>query len=292
MFRRQYSVFSKQLTVFSSSFQLAGLCKNLLFFVALVFSLNTFSQGYKIPELPKKQTSVYDYVNLLSSSQKTSLESKLVRYSDTTSTQIVVAIIASTEGESINYLAANWGEKWGIGDAEKDNGILVLLAKNDRKIAIQNGRGVEHLMTDFQSKRIIERVIIPEFKKGDYYRGLDKGADYIFRTLNGEFKGTRKQESKGFDPGVIFFILIVVVLFIIISRGNKNNKGGGRRFRRGSVADTIFETIILSNAGRGGGSFGGGFGGSSSGGGSFGGGGFGGGFGGGSFGGGGASGGW
>ncbi|APZ46203.1 methanol dehydrogenase [Polaribacter reichenbachii] len=273
------------------SFQFADLCKKLLLVIAFVFSLNTFSQGFEIPETPKFQTSVYDYVNLLSANQKKNLESKLVRYSDTTSTQIVIAIISSTEGENINYLAANWGEKWGIGDAEKDNGVLVLLAKDDKKIAIQNGRGVEHLLTDFQSKRIIDRVIIPEFRKGDFYAGLNKGSDYIFRTLNGEFKGTRQQESEGFDPGIIIFVIVIIIFFILISRGNKNNRGGGRGYRRGSVAGTILDTIILSNAGRGGGSFGGGFGGSS-GGGSFGGGGFGGGFGGGSFGGGGASGGW
>ena len=284
-------IFSKQYSV--GSFQLAGLRKNWLFFVALVFSLQTFAQGFKIPETPKFQTSVYDYVNLLSASQKTNLESKLVQYSDTTSTQIVVAIIASTEGENINYLAANWGEKWGIGDAKKDNGILILLAKDDKKIAIQVGRGAEPLLTDFQSKRIIERVILPEFRKGDFYGGLDKGAAYIFKTLNGEFTGTRQQDEKGFDPGIIIFIVMIIVFFLIVSRGNKNNKGGGRGFRRrGSVAGSILEAIILSNAGRGGGSFGGEFGSGSSGGGSFGGGGFGGGFGGGSFGGGGASGGW
>jgi len=276
----------------SFSFQFIVISKKILILFAVVFSLNTFSQGFQIPETPKKQTSIYDYVNLLSSIQKTNLELKLVRYSDTTSTQIVIAIIQSTEGEDINYLAANWGEKWGIGDAEKDNGVLILLAKDDRRIAIQNGRGVEYLLTDFQSKRIIERVIIPEFKKGDFYGGLDRGADYIFRTLQGEFKGTRQKETKGFEPGIIFFVLIVIVLFIIISRGNKNNRGGGRRYRRRSVAADIIETIILSNSGRSGGGFGGGFGGSSSSGGSFGGGGFGGGFGGGSFGGGGASGGW
>ena len=273
-------VFSYKLLVFS---------KKVLFFIALLFSVNFFSQGYQIPEKPKFQTSVYDYTKLLTAFQKTNLEAKLVKYSDTTSTQIVVAIISSTEGEEIKYLAANWGEEWGIGDAKKDNGILILLAKNDRKIAIQAGKGTEHLLTDFQSKRIIERVIIPEFKKGNYYSGLNKGADSIFRTLNGEFKGKRKENSKGFDPNIIFFIIIVIVFIIIISRGNKNNKGGGKRFRTGSLADTIFDTIILSNAGRGSGSFGGGFGGSSSGGSS---GGFGGGFGGGSFGGGGASGGW
>lgn len=274
------------------SCQFLAFSKKVLIIILFLVGQFSFSQGFEIPETPKFQTSVYDYVNLLSASQKTSLESKLVRYSDTTSTQIVVAIIASTEGENINYLAANWGEKWGIGDAKKDNGVLVLLAKDDKKIAIQVGRGAEPLLTDFQSKRIIERVIIPEFKKGDFYGGLDKGAEYIFKTLNGEFTGTRQQNEKGFDPGIIIFIVMIIVFFIIVSRGNKNNKGGGRGYRRGSVAGSILEAIILSNAGRGGGSFGGGFGSGSSGGGSFGGGGFGGGFGGGSFGGGGASGGW
>jgi uncharacterized protein len=284
-------IFINNQYLFSSIQSIFNLKKS-FFVVAFLFSVHLFSQGYQIPEKPKFQTSVYDYVNLLSASQKTNLESKLVRYSDTTSTQIVIAIIASTEGENINYLAANWGEKWGIGDAEKDNGVFILLAKNDRKIAIQNGRGVEYLLTDFQSKRIIERVIIPEFKKENFYKGLDKGADYIFRTLQGEFKGTRKQTSKSFDPGMIIFVIMIVIFFIIISRGNKNNRGGGKRFRRRSAAATILEAIILSNSGRSGGSFGGGFGSGSSGGGSFGGGGFGGGFGGGSFGGGGASGGW
>ncbi len=286
-------MFSKQFLV--GSFQLADLCKKLFLFLALVLSVNLFSQGYQIPEKPKKiknQKAVHDYIGLLSKTDSLSLENKLIRYSDTTSTQIVVAIILSTQGEDINYLAANWGEKWGIGNAEKDNGVLILLAKDDRKIAIQNGRGVEYLLTDFQSKRIIERVIIPEFKKGDYYRGLDKGVDYIFRTLQGEFKGSRKQNEKGFDPGIVIFIIMIIIFFILISRGNKNNRGGGKRFRERTLADSILDTIILSNAGRGGGSFGGGFGGRSSGGGSFGGGGFGGGFGGGSFGGGGASGGW
>ena len=278
---------SKQLL--ARGFKLASLCKNRCVFFTFLFAINTFSQGFQIPEKPKLQTSVFDYVNLLSANQKKSLERKLVRYSDTTSTQIVVAIIASTQGEEIKYLAANWGEEWGIGQKDKDNGVLVLLAKEDREIAIQVGRGIEPLLTDFLSKRIVERIIIPEFKKNNYYAGLDKGADYIFKTLNGEFKGSRKQESE-FDPGIIIFIIIVIIFFILISRGNKNNKGG-RGFKDTSLAGSILETIILSNSGRSSGSFGRGFGGGSSSGGGFSGG-FGGGFGGGSFGGGGASGGW
>lgn len=240
---------------------------------------------FSIPEKPQKETSVYDYVNLLSDSQSNALEQKLIRYSDSTSTQIVVAIISSTEGENINYLGAQWGQKWGIGQADKDNGVLVLLARNDRRIAINTGYGVEGSLTDLMSKRIIESVIIPEFKKGDYYAGLDKGSDAIFRVLTGEFTEDRSFGDKKFPLDALFpFIIFVVILIILWSR---KNRGGGRNGgRRGSGLD-IWDMIILSNMGRSSGSSGGfgsgGFGG---------GGGFSGGFGGGGFGGGGASGGW
>ncbi|WP_158009628.1 TPM domain-containing protein [Tenacibaculum todarodis] len=266
----------------------------LLFLIGLLFAQNLIAQGFQIPEKPKKntdQTSVYDYVNLLSPSEKKSLENKLIKYSDSTSTQIVVAIIKSTEGENIAYLAANWGEKWGIGQENEDNGILMLLAEDDRKITIATGKGTEHLMTDYTSRQIIERVILPEFRNGSYYRGLDKGSDSVFKVMNGEYQGTRQQNSDGSILPFILFIIFIVIIFILISRGNKGNGNGNRRsYRRDGNTRSILETIILSNSGRSSGGFGG-FGGSS-GGGSFGGGGFGGGFGGGSFGGGGATGGW
>ena len=248
-----------------------------------------FGQGFEIPEKPKFQTSVYDYINLLSKSEKAQLESKLIRYSDTTSTQIVVAIIPSTEGENIDYLAAKWGEKWGIGQAKEDNGVLMLLAKEDRRISIQSGRGVEYLLTDLMAYRIIEQVIIPEFRKGDYYAGLDRGAEYIFKTLQGEFKGSRKSKKDKTKPSFIIIIIVFIFILLIIFGSKNGGDKGGKRYRR-TATDSILDTIILTNMGRRSGGFGGW--GGSSGGGSFGGGGFGGGFGGGSFGGGGASGGW
>ncbi|TDS11980.1 uncharacterized protein DFQ03_3366 [Maribacter caenipelagi] len=242
---------------------------------------------FEIPEKPALQTSVYDYVNLLSDQQKVALSNKLVRYSDSTSTQIVVTIIASTNGENINYLGANWGQKWGIGQQGKDNGILIILAENDRKVAINTGYGVEGLLTDALSKRIIENVILPEFRTGNYYAGLDKGSDVIFQVLNGEFQEDRTFGDNNGTPfsSLLPFIIFIVILFILWSRKNDNNDSNGGRRRRGL---SPWDMIILSNMGRSSGSSGG-FGG---GGGSFGGGGFGGGFGGGGFGGGGASGGW
>ncbi|GAA4236369.1 TPM domain-containing protein [Postechiella marina] len=264
----------------------------LSFMLTLLFVSLSFAQ-FDIPEIPKLQTSVYDYTgSVLSSQEKKYLEQKLVKYSDTTSTQIVLAIINSTNGENINYLGAEWIKKWGIGQAKIDNGILIILAKNDKKIAINTGYGVEHLLTDAMSKRIIERDIIPYFKQGNFYGGLNNGTDAIFDVLKGEYQGSRPNNN-GFPIEAAFFLIFIfIVILISIS---KNKRGGGRNGGgHRSTSMDILEAIILSNSGRGSyrrnsGGFGGGW---SSGGGSFGGGGFGGGFGGGSGGGGGASGGW
>ncbi len=248
---------------------------------------------FTIPEKPQLQTSVYDYVSLLSKSDKEALEQKLIRYSDSTSTQIVVVIFASTEGEYINYLGAQWGEKWGIGQAEKDNGVLILVANDDRKIAINTGKGTEGALTDALCNRIISMIIVPEFREGDYASGLNKGADAIFQILNGEFQNALEgNEAPSNNTGkaafvfiFVAFVIFIIILIIILS--NRKNKGGGKGGGRKKGLD-IWDAIILSNMGRGSyksgsGSFGGG---------GFGGGGFSGGFGGGSFGGGGASGGW
>ena len=238
----------------------------------VTFAQNSYAQ-FDIPEIPKEQTSVYDYISLLSASEKSNLEENLIRYSDTTSTQIVVVIISSTNGENINYLGAQWGQKWGIGQANEDNGVLVILAKDDRKIAINTGYGVEHLLTDAMSKRIIERDIIPYFKQNDYPGGLNRGTEAIFEVLTGEYQGSRKSSNdSGFPIGVIFFLIIVFIIILIsISKNRRggpgNNSGGGF---------SILDAIILSNMGRG--SYGGSSGGfGSSSGGGFSGGGFGGG---------------
>ncbi|WP_406684632.1 TPM domain-containing protein [Seonamhaeicola sp. MEBiC1930] len=263
-----------------------------LFFILLIFGINqvVFAQ-FDIPEKPEFQTSVYDYINLLESSQKNSLEGKLVKYSDTTSTQIVVAIIKSTNGENINFLGAQWGEKWGIGQKEEDNGILILLARDDRRIAINTGYGVEHLLTDAMSKRIIERDIIPFFKRSDYYGGLNRGADAIFEVLTGEYQGTRQSDN---DFPIGFFLIFLFIFTIILISISKNKRNGGKGGNRGNRTDgtSILDAIILSNMGRSSSSGRSGWGSSGGGWSSGGGGGFGGGFGGGSFGGGGASGGW
>lgn len=289
----QSSVNSQSIVTIKKSVFKRFLFSSLLILCSVQFGFSQFN----IPDKPSKtteQTSVYQYIPLLSESQKNSLEQKLIKYSDTTSTQIVVAIISSTQGENINYLGAQWGQKWGIGQEKEDNGVLILLAKDDRKIAINTGYGVEHLLTDAMSRRIIERDIIPYFKQDDYYGGLNRGVDAIFEVMTGEYKGTRQDHTSEEFPDGFIILLFIIFIIIIISISNKNHGGGGNGPGNNSGGDfSIWDAIILSNLGRGGfggggrssgGGFGGGFGG--------GGGGFGGGFGGGGFGGGGASGGW
>lgn len=241
----------------------------------------TFAQ-FDIPTKPtgSDQTSVYDYSSLLSSQQKIDLERKLINYADSTGTQIVVAIIPTLKGENIGTLTPNWAHKWGIGQAKEDNGVFILLAEQERKIYISPGYGLEHLLTAGVNGEIIRNYIIPEFRKGDYFAGLNIGTDKLIELFSGTYKATENNNSA--ESGIpIILIIIGVIIFLIImskfSNGNHNNRGSGGR------GPDLGDIIILSRMGRGGGGFGGG---------SFGGGGFGGGFGGGGFSGGGAGGSW
>lgn len=249
-----------------------------------LFTQISFAQ-FTIPEKPSFQTSVYDYANVLSATEKAQLEEKLIRYSDSTSTQIVVITIESLKGEDIGILTPKWGQTWGIGgSAKNDNGVLILLAKAERKIWISPGYGLEDRLTAGIGGEITRNIIIPEFKAGSYYKGLDKGADALFDVFKGKYKGERKQTKEKNFP-IIPIIIIVVIILVLISR---NKKGGGNSGNSGG-GPSLLDVIILSSLGRGG--FGGGDSGGG-GGGSSGGGGFGGGFGGGGFSGGGSGGDW
>lgn len=252
----------------------------LLIVFGLLLPIHSVLAQFTIPDKPNFQTSVYDYAKVLSDVEKKTLEEKLIRYSDTTTTQIVIITIEDLKGENIGLLAPKWGQEWGIGGTkEQDNGVIILLAKNDRRIHISPGYGVEDKLTAGITGELIRKIILPEFKAGSYYRGLDKGTDAIFEVLKGTYKGSRKSDKGGAIPMLVVLVFIIIFL-IIASKGNKNNRNGGSG--RFSGPD-LMDIIILSSLGRsGGGSFGGG----SSGGG------FGGGFGGGGFSGGGAGGSW
>ncbi|MFP9118493.1 TPM domain-containing protein [Flavobacterium sp. RNTU_13] len=238
---------------------------------------------FEIPPKPEKQTSVYDYAELLSPSDRKMLEEKLVNYADTTSTQIVIAIITSLKGEDIGLLTPKWGQQWGVGGSEQnDNGVMIVLARDERKIWISPGYGVEDRLTAGQVGEMTREVIIPYFKEGDYYGGLNAGTDVLIKMLQGKYKAEPKPDK---DGGFLGFLPLIIIIFIIIIIVISRKGGGGSGGRRGGL--DLADILILSSLGSGGRSSGG-WGGSSGGGG----GGFGGGFGGGGFSGGGAGGSW
>ncbi|SMP30973.1 uncharacterized protein SAMN06264346_11332 [Chryseobacterium profundimaris] len=245
------------------------------------------SAQYSIPKKPAVLYPVFDEANLLSEQEKNDLNKKLIAFSDSTSTEIEVIIIKSTEGEDVNFLATQFGEKWGIGQKDVDNGVVFLIATEDHTMSIQQGRAVEQYLTASVAGQILDYIVTPHFKQGEWFEGIDRGTSAIMEAVQGKFKPLKKNQ-KNENGGLIKIIIIAFVIFIIFAI-LFGNRGGGNDD----------DDVILSRRGRrnysGGffpfpGSFGGGgFGGGSSGGG---GGGFGGFGGGGSFGGGGASGGW
>lgn len=240
--------------------------KETWFLLLFILFVSSIQAQYNIPDKPSFIPPIIDSTKTLSQHEYKSLYEKLKNYSDTTSTEIIVVIIPTTKGENIGLLAPRWGHKWEIGQAKEDNGVFILLAKDDRKIWIAPGYGVEHKLTAGINGELIRNIIIPEFKKGDFYGGLDKGTDAIFKVLEGTYQGTRKSsQSDQFPIGPIVILIFILIVFLIALSKNKRG-GGGNSGGRGSGGLDIWDAIILSNMGRGGygrssgGSFGGGFG--------------------------------
>ena len=255
--------------------------KRLLFILTLFVSTIASAQVEKvIPSRPSSQVAVLDKAGILTSAQEDGLNKKLTDYKDSTSSEIAVVTVSSLEGYSVEDYAIAVGREWGVGGKQFNNGIVMLVAVDDRKITIQVGYGLEGAVSDLVAKSIIDNDITPNFKNKNYYRGIDTGIDDIIRAAAGRYKAPAGASKKGAGKGIggIIFLLILFAIFAS-GRGGRN---GGMMSRRGYGG---FGTGWII------GSMMGGLGRGSSGGGGGGGGGFGG-FGGGSFGGGGASGSW
>jgi len=256
--------------------------KNLFILLAIITGTTITpakAQDFPEPMIPKRI--VNDFTGLFSKQEQAALEQKLANFNTTSSTQIAVITVPTLNGYDINDYAARLGEKWGIGQKGKDNGIVLLIKpKTEREkgeVAISVGYGLEGVVPDAIASRIIRNEIIPAFQQDAYYKGVDKATSVLIDLSKGEYTADEyknKDNRDSFDI-VIGFILLVILLSLIFRR--KRGNGGytpGHNSRGGGF-------FIFPMGGSSGG-----FGGFSSGSGSFGG------FGGGSFGGGGASGSW
>lgn len=243
-----------------------------------------------LPARPQPQRLVNDLAGIFTPSQTYSLERTLVEFDDSTSNQIAVVTVNDLEGYEPDDYATRLGLKWEVGSAQFNNGIVILVkpktASSGGRVAISIGYGLEGAIPDAYAKRIIENEMIPAFRNGDYYSGVERACIILMKLAKGEYDYAREDDGDEFIA-IIGFLIIAFVIFIIILIASSSHKGGGGGNEGSSSGglDDITKGIIIGNIlnnsgggfGRAGGSFGrGGFGG----------------FGGGSFGGGGAKGSW
>ena len=270
---------------------LAGRLLLFLGLAVLVAASPAYAQTF-----PKLTGRVVDEAHLLTPAQVVDISSKSEALEAASGRQFVVATVNSLEGRTIEDYGYRLGREWGIGQEQKDDGVILLVAPNERKVRIETGYGARVFLTDAVSSMLIREAIIPRFKAGDFGGGIVAGSDQIISLMQlppeeaakraqeiGATESRRQESGAGFVP-VIF---IVVIFFVII--GSIASRAGGHRYRRrrGGIDPWIVLWGLneISRASRGGGWGGGGFGGGGGGFGGFSGGG-------GSFGGGGASGGW
>ena len=259
--------------------------KSVWLFIGMLFAC-TWLHAQEVLPRPNPPRLVTDQAGVLSADEMQALEQKLVALDDSSSNQIAVVLIKTLNDRPIEEYATKLFREWGIGNKKTNNGVLILAAIDDRKVWIEVGYGLEGAIPDITASEIYRNIIVPAFKKQNYYEGLDNAVDALAKAAVGEYKVARKKDSSkpGGGGSIITFLVILAIVLLMVGGGGFG--GGGRRRRTG--LDGLAEGLILgsllnggnSRGGWGGGGFGGG-----------GGGGFGG-FGGGSSGGGGASGGW
>lgn len=182
------------------------LCTLLLFFAGQLYAL----------DVPKLKGRVNDYAGMLSPATAQQLEGSLVAFENEQSTQIVVLTIASLENEALEEYSIRVAEQWKIGHQGVDNGAILLVARNERKIRIEVGYGLEGSLTDLTSGKIIRNVIVPEFKKGDFDGGILAGVTAMMGAVRGEYSAADLDSSSGTESDTEgFFIIIMGLLFFI-----------------------------------------------------------------------------
>lgn len=234
----------------------------LITFVFFIFTQTPGSAFQK--DSPLRITDyVVDQTGTLTSSEKNSLISKLRTFDSQTSTQIVIVIINSLDGETIEEKSIEIAEYNKIGRKGKDNGILILVAKNDRKVRIEVGYGLEGILPDVRVNDILDRDIKPNFQAGKYYEGLDRAVNSIIKLTKGEYQSDKKNENGGswiFEllkiiGSIVFIVIVIFIRGIFWGVGEAILGGSSRRGGWFSGGGSSFSSRGFSG---GGGSFGGG----------------------------------
>jgi uncharacterized protein len=228
-----------------------------IFFLVLILFISIYSQ----PKVPKLKLWATDLTNTLTQSELSDLNKRLQTYEDTTSNQVLSLMINSLEGYPIEMLSYEVATENNVGSKKFDNGVLLLIAKNDRKLRIEVGYGLEGVLPDALTSSIIRNVIVPRLKSEQYYLAISDGIDAIISAIGGEYKAENQSSESSKFP-FIFLVIIFIIFWTLIRRGGGPFIPGG-----------IYRSSSGGWGSGGGSGYSGGFGGFSGGGGSFGGGG-------------------
>lgn len=188
----------------------------LLLALALVMTITRPVPALQVPALKGR---INDYAGILSPATVRQLDAVLQNFEAAESTQIVLLTVPSLEGASLEDFSLRVVEAWKLGQAKLDNGALLLIAKNDRKLRIEVGYGLEGKLTDLVAGRIIRDIITPRFKEGNFDQGVINGISAMMAAVKGEFAaapGAVSHPDRGVDPGGILIFLLVI--FSVLGR--------------------------------------------------------------------------
>jgi uncharacterized protein len=243
--------------------------KYLLNITLLLFATSVFSQT-EIPDRPNPPRLVNDYTNTLSAQEQQQLEQKLLAYNDSTSTQLTIVMVDTYGEYEPNQFGVEVFDKWKIGQAGKNNGLLISVAIDDKKMFINTGYGLEDRVTDAASSSIIENYMKPAFRENNFYQGLNEASTIVFDLAAGKYTADKINNNGGSGIGLGAFLILFFIIITIISRVRNvknNHMGSGRSGGLGFLAMMLLMGSGGSHRGSfgdfnsGGGGFGGGSGG-------------------------------
>ena len=242
----------------------------------MVLTIPTSAHALTFPELTGR---VVDEANILDAATRQALTDKVAAVEAKSGDQIVVVTLKSLQGTSIEDYGYQLGRHWAIGQKVRNNGALLIVAPNERKVRIETGYGLEGALTDAVTRLIIQNAILPRFRANDFAGGIVRGVDDIIQVVGGDAEEYKRRAAQrpddvpqGFDAATLLLVFIVILVIFMTMRNSMNPTGPGAARRRGGYGGPIFIPSGGSwSSGSSGGSFGGG--GFSGGGGSFGGGG-------------------
>jgi uncharacterized protein len=207
-------------------------------FGLLVLTTAAFAQSLTFPALSGR---VVDDANILDAATRSALTEKLAALEDKTTDQFVVVTLKSLQGQTIESYGYQLGRHWGIGQKGKNNGVLLIVAPNERAVRIEVGYGLEGTLTDALTKLIIENAITPRFRANDYVGGITRGVDDVIQVLSGDaelFKqktavkeAQRRQHSEDeYAPlfGLFWFALLAFIIFVVLQSPRGGRRGGPR----------------------------------------------------------------